>query len=395
MKRSIAILVLLGTACGEGGVTEPAPQASLSGIVREAGTATPIAGAAVRIESINVTTGQDGRFTVQGAPVGNSSFEVSARRFEPYVSVVSIQPGPNSHDVTLDLQTFYEDGDILVHLPREVTAYRGILFTVLGGHRDARPFLRGDMGPYQDWRPEWMVRYREAMLEFARTHSFALLATQTVSGVQWSGAGAVPILNSLRAIASESGRPELAEAPLLLSGHSSGACRTLDFSLEHAQRVIGFIFQKAAACLVGLDASRALSVPAYFIAGRDDPTVPDGEYRILETFDKHRALGAVWAMALDDSTGHAMVANIDLVVDWMAEVTRLRLPETSSGSAPVQLRSLAESTGWLGHPQTFAIAEYRCFADVRPPASWLPSLATARDWQALASLGSVTDLASC
>jgi hypothetical protein len=136
-------------------------------------------------------------------------------------------------------------------------------------------------------------------------------------------------------------------------------------------------------------------VPAYFFAGRDDPTVPDAEYRIRETFDKHRALGAVWAMALDDSTGHAMVTNIDLVFDWMAEVTRLRLPEANSGSAPVQLRSLTESTGWLGHPQTFSIAEYRCFTGVRETASWLPSLATARDWQALASLGSVTDLASC
>jgi hypothetical protein len=396
MKKSIAILALLGAACGGGGGTEPVPQASLSGIVREAGTSAAIAGAAVRIGSTNVTTGQDGRFAVQGVPVGNSSVEVSAPRFEPYVRAVSIQPGPNAHDVSLDSRTFYEDGDILVHLPREVTAYRGILFTVLGGHRDARPLLRGDMGPYQDWRPEWMVRYRDAMIEFARTHSFALLATQTVSiRDPWGAGGSAAILNSLRTIATESGRPELAEAPLLLNGHSSGACATLDFSLEHAQRVIGFIFQKVAVCLSGLDASRALSVPAYFIAGRDDPTVPDGEERILETFDKHRALGAVWAMALDDSTGHAMVANIDLIFDWMAEVTRLRLPETSSGSAPVQLRPFAESTGWLGHPQTFAIAEYPCFSGVRETASWLPSLATARDWQALASRGSAIDLASC
>jgi hypothetical protein len=32
---------------------------------------------------------------------------------------------------------------------------------------------------------------------------------------------------------------------------------------------------------------------------------------------------------------------------------------------------------------------------VRETASWLPSLATARDWQTLASRGSATDLASC
>jgi pimeloyl-ACP methyl ester carboxylesterase len=395
MNRSIAILALLGTACGAGGGTEPTPQASLSGIVREADTAAPIADADVRIGSMNVTTGQDGRFAVQGVPVGNSSVEVSAPRFEPYVNVVSIQPGPNSHDITLDSKTFYEDGDILVYLPREVTAYRGILFTVLGGHRDARPLLRGDMGPYQDWPWEYLVRYREAMIEFARTHSFALLGTQTVSlRDPWGGGGSAAILNSLRTIAIKSGRPELAEAPLLLNGHSSGACATLDFSLEHAQRVIGFIFQKVAVCLPGLDASRALSVPAYFFAGRDDPTVPDGEYRILETFDKHRALGAVWAMALDDSTGHAMV-RIDILFNWMAEVTRLRLPEPSSGTAPVQLRPLVESTGWLGHPQTFAIAEYPCFTGARETASWLPSLAAARDWQTLASRGSATDLASC
>jgi pimeloyl-ACP methyl ester carboxylesterase len=397
MNRSIAILALLGTACGGDGGTEPAPQASLAGIVREAATSAPIAGAVVRIETISVTTDQDGRFAVQGVPVGNSMWVVvSAPRFDPYSEAISIQPGPNSHDITLDAKTFYENGDILVHLPREVTTYRGILFTLLGGDYDARPLLRGDMDPYQDWpSPEYLVRYREAMIDFARTHSFALLGTQTVSGGQWSEGGSAAILNSLRAIATESGRPELAEAPLLLNGHSYGACASLDFSMEHPQRVIGYIFSKAAACLVDLDASRALSVPAYFFAGRDDPLAPNAEYMILEAFDKHRPRGALWAMALDDSTGHAMVANIDLLFDWMAEVTRLRLPETSSGSAPVQLQSLAEATGWLGHPQTFAIAEYRCLADLSPPASWLPSLATARDWQALASLGSVTELASC
>lgn len=398
MNRSIAILALLGTACGDGGGTsEPAPQASVSGVVREAGTSAPIAGAAVRIESINVTTGQDGRFAVQGVPVGNAiSVVVSAPRFDSYFEVVSIQPGPNSHDITLDTKTFYENGEILVFLPREVAAYRGILFTLLGGDYDARPLLRGDMGPYQNWpSPAYLVRYREAMIEFARTQSFALLGTRTVAGGQWSDGSSMAILNSLRTIAMESGRPELAEAPLLLNGHSFGACASLDFTMEHAQRVIGFIFAKADACLPNLDAARALSVPAYFFAGRDDPLVPHAEHRILEAFDRHRARGFVWAMALDDVAGHSMVANIDLLFDWMAEVTRLRLPEANSGSAPVQLRSLAESTGWLGHPQTFAIAEHRCFADVRPPASWLPSLATARDWQALASRGSVSVLASC
>jgi hypothetical protein len=98
MYRSIAILAVLVTACGDGGGTEPVPQASLSGMVREAGTAAPIAGATVRIESINATTGQDGRFTVQSVPIGTSiRFEVSAHRFEPYMNIVSIQPGPNSH----------------------------------------------------------------------------------------------------------------------------------------------------------------------------------------------------------------------------------------------------------------------------------------------------------
>jgi pimeloyl-ACP methyl ester carboxylesterase len=396
MNRSIAILVLLGTACGDGGGTGPAPQASLSGIVREADTAAPVAGAAVRVESMNVTTGADGRFIVQGVSVGNLMVSVSAQRFVPYDKVVSIQPGPNSHDVTLYLETFYNDGNILVHLPREVTAYRGILFTVTGSGYDAWALLRGDVTPYPEFVRESMVRYYEAMIEFARTHSFALLAAQTVSlSNPWGAGGSAAILNSLRTIATESGRPELAEAPLLVNGYSAGACAALDFSLEHAQRVIGFIFQKFALCLVDLDASRALSVPAYFFAGWDDPIVSDAEYRIMETFNQHRALGAVWAMALDDRTGHAMVANNDLLFDWMAEVTRLRVPDTSSGSVSVQLRPLAESMGWLGHPETFAIAEHRCFPGVRETASWLPSLATARDWQALASRGSATDLASC
>jgi hypothetical protein len=400
LNRPIPILALLAcTACGGNAGTEPAPDASLAGIVREAATAAPLAGATVAIGSINATTGQDGRFSIHGVPVGNSVFvEVTAPRFDSYIKAISLQPGQNTHDVELDRKVFYESGDVLVYLPLEVTAYRGVLFTILGGSRDARPLLRGDMGPYQDLTypyttAGYLVRYREAMTEFARTHSFAVLATWFVSQHQWNAGTYASILNSLRSIATESGHPELAEAPLLLHGHSAGACVSYDFSIEHAQRVIGFVFSKAA-CLER-DASPALSVPAYFFAGLDDPISPEAAGVIQATFDRYRARGAVWATAIDDGAGHGMVGDIDLLFKWMAEVNRLRLPEASAGSAPIQLRSLSEATGWLGDPQTFAIAEYRCFPGDRSRASWLPSLGAARDWQSLASRRSLTDLREC
>jgi hypothetical protein len=61
--------------------------------------------------------------------------------------------------------------------------------------------------------------------------------------------------------------------------------------------------------------------------------------------------------------------------------------------APVALRQVGETSGWLGDRTSLSIAAYPCFPGNKLAASWLPSEQTARDWQSM--MGSVTTVLGC
>ncbi|HEX8700480.1 MAG TPA: carboxypeptidase regulatory-like domain-containing protein, partial [Myxococcaceae bacterium] len=83
-------------------VLTPAPTATatVSGTV-SAATAAVIEGASVSIGSATVTTGVDGRYVLQNLPVGSATIITSAPRFGQRVESVSLNKGPNTHDVVL------------------------------------------------------------------------------------------------------------------------------------------------------------------------------------------------------------------------------------------------------------------------------------------------------
>ena len=79
--------------------------ATVSGVVRAAGTGAVIEGALVRIGSATATTGADGRFELQNVPVGSATISTSAPRFDPRLEIVSLNAGTNAHDVVLTEHT--------------------------------------------------------------------------------------------------------------------------------------------------------------------------------------------------------------------------------------------------------------------------------------------------
>jgi hypothetical protein len=91
--------------------------------------------------------------------------------------------------------------------------------------------------------------------------------------------------------------------------------------------------------------------------------------------------------------GHVWVADHGLIFTWASAVLAQRLPPTVTPGAPVALRPVIESSGWLGNRTSFSVAGYRCFSGDKGTATWLPSERTARDWQSM--MGSATTVLVC
>ncbi len=74
-------------------LTPPAPPANLIGLVREAGTRVPIAGAAILIDgAARATTGKDGRFALR-VPAGPIAVLVKSAEHEPYAGAAEVGVG--------------------------------------------------------------------------------------------------------------------------------------------------------------------------------------------------------------------------------------------------------------------------------------------------------------
>lgn len=214
------------------------------------------------------------------------------------------------------------------------------------------------------------------------------LALMGVEGTALDGNGTRSVLAALEQIAGESGHPELAHAPLLMMGFSFGGGFAYEFAIQHSERAIGFISQKAC-CYSRSNAVVPRLVPGYLVVGEMD-TIGRAEAGI-GLFEGERAQGALWALAVEPGAGHVAVCDQALLLHWMDVILERRLPETVIPGAPVALNALDEGSGWLGHQETFAIADHASYTDDRLQASWLPSSQTAQDWQAFVS-GANTEL---
>lgn len=386
---SVVVTAVTWIGCGGEGPTTPDPgsgpaaTATLSGIVREGGrvTQTAIANATVRAGSISTTTGSDGRFALQNLPVGTVAIEVEAEGFDLYTRQIALREGANAHDVLLVRSlTIHEQGEIVLALPPETSVFEAVIFWLPGSGGDTRPFVRGE-----DDRPEAMD-LRRRFLVLAEIHGLAFMGSNHMPNQPETHE---QMLETLADLADASGHPELSDAPLLLIGHSAGGCLADLFTRSHADRVLGFISMKGG-CHLLQDAGAAKAVPAYFFIGELD--TESRRQNITAHFERNRADGALWALAIEPLAGHQVVEDGALLANWFDVVLQRRLPPAGGAGT---LPPIDETTGWLGDRDSFAIAAHDCYTGDKGTASWLPSEATARDWQALVSKGAVTAVVDC
>jgi pimeloyl-ACP methyl ester carboxylesterase len=383
LALALATSVLVA-ACGESDPGGPTATTTVSGVVR-ATTGAIIEGASVTIGSAAATTGADGRFELQNLPVGSATIITSAPRFDSRSETVSLQAGSNAHDVVLSHQTLFTHQAVLAYLPPGKAEYTaaivflpGLRDPATGNPLDSRRLVSGAPGTgCSIWcLPPELEEVKRRSLELTGGN-VALVGTTTLLD---QPADYEKLLQALSQVGAQSLHPELASIPILFVGHSQGGCTAYGFSRAHAARVAGFVTMKGGCHNPG-PVGEAATVPGFFLIGRFDQ--PHRTANITPVFEAGRAAGAPWSLSID-AFGHGPIVDLDLMFDWIDAVLTARLPATAG--AP--LRTMTETTGWLGNRSTGAISPYSCYDATRSSASWLPSREAALGWQRMAG-GSV------
>lgn len=217
---------------------------------------------------------------------------------------------------------------------------------------------------------------------FVEERAFALMGFHQIGSYWdlplWSGEA---LLLALKELSLKSGHGEIEFAPLLFRGYSSGANFSYNFAQLKPERVIAFVSLRGSFydTLAASPASR--QVPGYLIAGGNDKA--SRIQKMTTIFEKHRRLGALWALAIEPDKGHLDDFPIETMHAYLDEILPLRLPDVYPSNSIPQLKEIAEESGWLGNRSTFEINSHNEYSGDKRQASWFPTQKIAQQWQTL------------
>lgn len=283
-------------------------------------------------------------------------------------------PDPPAPPAPPASQTVFESGDYAIYLPPEISTFRGVYWVLSGV--DTREIVDANsQGRFFGLRD--FQAFRGRVLALAQEHGLAVMGSRLPRTSQ-------DVLSAMAELATTSQRPELATAPLLLTGFSEGGCFAYDFTRENPDRVIGFWTERGG-CHVEGDGLAAKEVPGLLVIGGADT-----EARCLNVtalFENNRPEGALWALAVEPGARHDSPLGSNMEFSWIDAVLESRLPATAAPGASVVLRPMSEASGWLGDRETAAVAPFNEYNKDVDQASWLPSAQAAADWSSFVSPG--------
>jgi hypothetical protein len=362
----------------EPGTDDGPTAATVSGVVKAAVTKLPIAGATVTIGGQHTETGANGQFELTGVATGALTIRCEHPRYQTQQASLTVPAGGITRDFELAVQEIYEFGSNAIYVPADVGTVRAVIIA-LGGPT-ATGFVTG--GPLTPKVLDPIVEQSQQTLgsllrTLARSRHVALLGSSTTS-MSNNASSDQRLLAALDSAATLSGHPELASAPVVMLGMSGGGPEASGLAARNPARTVG-VFVRVPDALSLLTAPEALAVPAFVLQAGDDVAATNAATR--QVFVTNRKNGGRWALIAEPGRQHFGSSPIGntMTLDWITAVLDLRLPAAAGG----ELLSLAQSSGWLGSQASLEIASWDDYVGDRTAASWLPTEATAREWQAL------------
>ncbi|HUQ19489.1 MAG TPA: carboxypeptidase-like regulatory domain-containing protein [Gemmatimonadaceae bacterium] len=376
---AVAAILFLG-ACDDNTTELTAPSYAMRGIiVNGAGAHDPVANAQVTVGAAKTITDRFGTFSFINLPPGPAKLKVVATGFNEFEEDISVTPTDFLHNVTLARIERFETDSFSVYIPAAVSKVNAILLALGGpntrGYAVGTPF--GAPLPAVEASLQTQGEQFRAM---AASKGMAIMGT-SVAAMGNSAQSDVRILETLKAVAASSGRPDLADAPILMYGISGGAPEATGFTVRNASRMIG-LFLKVPFGLEKLSTTAVPGLPTYVVMAELDVFVDNAKLSAL--FDSNRANGGLWAIAMERGVPHHALSPTQRSVtfNWMNEVLTQRLI-SETGIVPV-----TESLGWIGDPSTGLIAPSGTYLRDRSRTSWLPSQEIAKEWKSFTGLGS-------
>lgn len=247
--------------------------------------------------------------------------------------------------------------------------------------------------------------------EAARALGFAIIANDQAGGyfsITESHARA-GLNNILSAAAEVTGRRELVNAPIILSGFSLGGIMSTALSGRVPERTISIIAHKGANDYASNSPEVYRYVQQLWIPGSADKNPQVGPAMLRNKFPAYRGPSnpsGEAAFAVDWRSDHGVVEVPNnpiwsMTWTWIAETIAQRYPEDAVPStlpdSPLVLRNQPLDAGWLGersyvtssvgadHSAFLNIAPYDAYPGDKANASWLPTETAARAYRALSS----------
>jgi hypothetical protein len=187
------------------------------------------------------------------------------------------------------------------------------------------------------------------------------------------------LLDGISLFAKKSGHTELANAPLLLWGHSAGGQFNYEFACWKPERVIAFVVNKGGFYYTALASMQTRKVPGLFFIGAKDM---DARKDIVKgLFSMNRRIGALWAFAEEPEAAHEIGQTKKLAGIYFNEIIPLRIQSSSEANSSNSLLAIPDNSGFIGDINA---ARYQSFYKVQEsdtPTAWLPSSVFAEAWQ--------------
>ena len=367
LQRWTLLALLLVSGCGDDPLPRPSDPTApvLTGIVSNSANGDPVVGAVVRLGDAAVTTGGGGRYKLDHLALGVDTLRLEAAGNMDLKAGVTVKPGTVHLDIALTRIEVFDLGDFALYVPAGVNFPRGILLA-LGGP-NTKAFSTGE--PFGAPVPEVQASLQtlgEGFRAMAAQRELAILGTSLI-GMANSPESDQLIMDAVHAAEEASGRPRLAELPMLMYGMSGGAPQASGFTTRHPERVAGLILKVPESFTV-LTSGAPLRVPTFMVLAELDAFVDNAA--LTAAFESNRRAGAFWALAEEDGVPHHSLSLTQrlMTLAWIGSVLDVRMP--ANGFAPP--RDLAETDGWLGDPSTGDVSPWASYPGDRASAAGSP-----------------------